>query len=812
VTTTQIWVLQVDDDSSFLHVSKNILEAEGPFSVEIAYSVDEALLKLKTSRYDIVISDFEMPMKNGLDFLKLLRESGSDIPFILFTGKGREEIIVQALNLGADRYIDKHGEPKVVYTELSAGIRQLYEKSQATRMLWESEERFKKMVTSSKDMIMLTQSDGIILYVSPASKEIFGYEPEELIGKHPRVIHPQDSERVQKIFQASLTTKVSGKADYRIITKQGQTKWLHHSYSQIIENDKILQVVSIVQDVTETKKAEAELSVSEEKFSAAFNSSGAALALTRVCDGLFVEVNDCLLKLLGYTREEVIGKSIIELKVYANISDREEILAIIGNKQSVINREIKVKKRDNTTATVLYSTKEISIKGQAHLLTTFIDISELKRTEKALFLRQKELENFMSLAPDAVTIIGTDGKVVCCNEIAGKFFGCSPGEVIGRSGADFIVEEDREKLIHSFEEASRENKVKTKSYMARQQNGQEFTAESSIKAIMDETGNTSAYIAITRDITKKIAKENRVIELLEESKRRESNLKDLIVISESILRNCSTETVLERILGSFESIIHSESGLIFLTGSELANDIAISHYKGNTYKRKNGVPKNLPNVCQRICHSNQAVYINDLRDSPFVDLIKKMPFEVPSNGAIIPLRIKQNVAGYIILSNKPGGFNDNDLLIATLLAEFAVIALENNAAMEALANSERQMRAITDSANDAIVMIDIEGKISFWSTAAEIMFGYTFAETRGKDFHLICTPERFHAGYALGFEAFRETGKSFTLKRNLEFIAIRRTGEEFCAELSLSSFKLGTSWNAVGLIRDISERKRQRKN
>ncbi len=407
-----------------------------------------------------------------------------------------------------------------------------------------------------------------------------------------------------------------------------------------------------------------------------------------------------------------------------------------------------------------------------------------------------------------LTIVGVDGKVVCCNDIAGRFFGCNPGEVIGRSGADFIVEKDREKLIRSFEEAVKEKQVKTNTYRVRQQNGQEFTAESSIKAIMDELGNPSAYIAITRDITEKITKENKIVELLEESKRREANLRDLIVISESILRNCSTETVLERILGSFENIIRSESGLICLIGSEWANDIAISHFTGNTYNSKNSVSKNLLNVCEKICCSNQAVYINNLRDSPFVDLIKKMPIEVPSNGAIIPLRTRQNVVGYIILANKQGGFNDNDLLIATLLAEFAVIALENNAAMEALANSERQMRAITDSANDAIVMIDVEGKISFWSSAAVEMFGYTFEETRGKDFHLICTPERFHATYAVGFEAFRDTGKSITLKKNMEFVAIRRTGEEFCAELSLSSFKLGTSWNAVGLIRDISERKK----
>ena len=62
MTTTEIRVLHVDDDSSFVNVSKSILECEGPFSVEIAYSVDEALLKLKTEQYDVIISDYEMPL------------------------------------------------------------------------------------------------------------------------------------------------------------------------------------------------------------------------------------------------------------------------------------------------------------------------------------------------------------------------------------------------------------------------------------------------------------------------------------------------------------------------------------------------------------------------------------------------------------------------------------------------------------------------------------------------------------------------------------------------------------------------------
>ena len=102
VRARRLRILHVDDDTCFLGVSKQILELEWQFEVEAATSVDEAFRKLSTEAFDAVVSDYQMPGKNGLDFLKELRERKNRIPFVLFTGKGREEVAIKALNLGAD--------------------------------------------------------------------------------------------------------------------------------------------------------------------------------------------------------------------------------------------------------------------------------------------------------------------------------------------------------------------------------------------------------------------------------------------------------------------------------------------------------------------------------------------------------------------------------------------------------------------------------------------------------------------------------------------------------------------------------------
>jgi DNA-binding NarL/FixJ family response regulator len=145
-----IRVLHVDDDPSILEISKLMLiDMESNLDVDNACCANEAFKKLSTINYDIVVSDYEMPNKNGLEFLKELREQNNKIPFILFTGKGREEVAIQALNLGADGYFNKQGPPETVYGELCDGITQTVKRNRAEKVLFLS-----SIVEDSDDAII----------------------------------------------------------------------------------------------------------------------------------------------------------------------------------------------------------------------------------------------------------------------------------------------------------------------------------------------------------------------------------------------------------------------------------------------------------------------------------------------------------------------------------------------------------------------------------------------------------------------------------------------------------------------------------
>jgi len=128
-------------------------------------------------------------------------------------------------------------------------------------------------------------------------------------------------------------------------------------------------------------------------------------------------------------------------------------------------------------------------------------------------------------------------------------------------------------------------------------------------------------------------------------------------------------------------------------------------------------------------------------------------------------------------------------------------------AEDALRKSEEMFRAISASAHDAIIMMDNEGKVSFWNEAAESMFGRPGKEVLGTDLHALLAPQRYHEAFAKGFAGFRTTGRGAALGKTLELAGLKRDGTEFPVELSVAPVRLKNQWHAVGIIRDIAERK-----
>jgi CheY-like chemotaxis protein len=130
-----ISVLYVDDEPLLLDIGKLFLERSGTFRVDIQGSAPAALEILKTRSYDAIVSDYQMPEMDGIAFLKTVRRTDPALPFIIFTGRGREEVVIEALNSGADHYLQKGGEPRSQFAELGHIITRSVERRRANETI-----------------------------------------------------------------------------------------------------------------------------------------------------------------------------------------------------------------------------------------------------------------------------------------------------------------------------------------------------------------------------------------------------------------------------------------------------------------------------------------------------------------------------------------------------------------------------------------------------------------------------------------------------------------------------------------------------
>jgi PAS domain S-box-containing protein len=131
---------------------------------------------------------------------------------------------------------------------------------------------------------------------------------------------------------------------------------------------------------------------------------------------------------------------------------------------------------------------------------------------------------------------------------------------------------------------------------------------------------------------------------------------------------------------------------------------------------------------------------------------------------------------------------------------------------DSLIESEERFRSISDSAQDAIIMMNHIGEITYWNKSAENIFQYKSHEVLNKDLHALLVPQKYHHSFNKGFGKFLTTGEGYAIGKILELWAKRKDGQKFPVELSLSSVKIKGLWNAIGIIRDISTRKKDEKD
>ncbi|MFA4876957.1 MAG: PAS domain S-box protein [Methanoregula sp.] len=353
-------ILYVDDETTLLDASRRYLERQGGFFVDTAGSASAALPLLAGGQYDAIVSDYQMPDMDGIGFLKTVRASKNTIPFILFTGRGREEVVIQALNEGADFYLQKGGDPKAQFAELIHKIHQAVEKRRAERALLESEERYRNVVEDQTEFISRFTPDGTHIFVNNAYCRYFGLARDEILGHRFRPeIHREDKKRVSGFFSSLTRDHPAGNIEHRIIMPDGTVRWQRWSDRAIFDSSGTLtEYQSVGRDITERIRDEEALHASEQRLNSIYNTvEDVIFQLDVEGDGQyrFTSANSAFARVTGVPLESVIRKKVSEV-----IPEPSLTLVLLKYRQAIETKTI-VRWEETTDYPTGRLTGEVSI-------------------------------------------------------------------------------------------------------------------------------------------------------------------------------------------------------------------------------------------------------------------------------------------------------------------------------------------------------------------------------------------------------------------------------------------------------------------
>ena len=297
VTTDPIHVLHVDDDPDFTDLAATFLEREDDrIAVRTADCAEAGLAALADHDVDCVVSDYDMPGRNGIEFLEAVRAEYPDHPFILFTGKGSEEVASDAISAGVTDYLQKEvGADQ--YAILANRIRNSVDRTRAER----DRRRQLRAIETANEGISILDEDGRFVYVNESYADLYGYDGEEMVGEHWALIYPDGNEA--RIREDVLPT-VHEEGHWR-----GETTGLRADGSTFTEDHTLAttdrgELVCTVRDITDRERR-------ERRFEAVFQNTHTFIGLLDP-DGTLLEANETALSFGGFDREDVVGDPLWE--------------------------------------------------------------------------------------------------------------------------------------------------------------------------------------------------------------------------------------------------------------------------------------------------------------------------------------------------------------------------------------------------------------------------------------------------------------------------------------------------------------------
>jgi len=637
---------------------------------------------------------------------------------------------------------------------------QLEEEIQLKKETGENLKKFSFIIDQAPGSVIMTDKEGNIQYSNPFFSTITGYTREELLGRNIREI---ETGLMESGLYEEMWEKVSNGGTWQgefLSKKKNGEKYWEGSIIAPFKNEQGITTgyVSIQQDITGKKEIEQALRDSEEKYRMLIHKARDGIIITQ--DGKFKFVNKAFSDMIGYTEDELIEKP---FTTFLSPGEQERLMEIHhrrmkGEKFPLIYSAESITKNGDPIFFELNSTT-IDYEGRPAAFIITRDFTGHKRAEEALKESERQFRELADLLPQTIYELDIKGNITFTNKAGFNTFGIKPEYIAnGLPASKFFIPGDKNRMIKNFEKTIRGEKFIPQEYTAIDKNGEEFPV-----IIYGSPMVKNEELIGSRGIIIDISDRKIMEDALRRSEEKYRVLIQSLQDGMFVIQDGKFVFLNESIVDLVDYTIDE------LVGKEFLSVIA---------------PENRQEVLD--------IHIKRIKG-------EEAPLEYES----FLIKRDQKTRVPVILSVGLINFDGKPATIGT--AKDITERKKNDALIH---ESEQKFRSITASAQDSIIMLSPDGSINYWNEASEKIFGHSAPEVLGKNIYDIITPGNLKKDYTAKLEQLLSGKISIPKGPPLELKGKRKNGEIFPYELSVSTFQLNDEWHAVGILRDITERKK----
>ncbi len=378
--------------------------------------------------------------------------------------------------------------------------------------LKESEENYRLLVENQTDLVVKIDKNGILIFVSPSYCKLFGKSKSELLGKSfMPLVHKDDIEMTQKEMLKLYREPYTCYVEQRALTVEGW-RWIAWSDSAILDSKgNVESIIGVGRDITSIKTAQEGLLNSEEKFYKAFQASPDSLSLTELETGRIIDANDGFLTVFGYSPDEVIGKSTLDLNVWTDPEDRVKIISKLKAEGRARDFEAVGRRKNGEMLIGLLSAEIIKVAGEQIILMIVKDITLSKKSEESLKKNEEKYRMLVELASDAFFQGDANGNLITINDKSIELTGYTKDDLLKMNIKDLFADDTLEEVPFRYDLLKGGDTFKTERSLLKK-DGEKIVVEMNSRQMPDGT-----YQSFFRDITERKKLFNHLIEAKEKA-------------------------------------------------------------------------------------------------------------------------------------------------------------------------------------------------------------------------------------------------------------------------------------------------------